>query len=159
MIKICQHGFSLYINFQRLWRFRAKHAGSCITGFTILEVMVAIFVITVGVISVFNVVQNVTMFSRVNSSRLTATYLAQEGIELVRNQRDTNWLLEPGSWNDNIPPAECGPTFILGKFTRTCTSTLIVGPPEKVEVSVEVKWQERGTEHSVTNATELYNWF
>ena len=59
-------------------------------GFTILEVLVAIFVITIGVISAFNVVQNINIFSRVNSSRLTATYLAQEGVELIRNRRDSN---------------------------------------------------------------------
>ena len=130
-------------------------------GFTLIEVMVAVFVLTIGVLAAFNVVQNITIYSRTTSSRLTAIYLAQEGIELVRNQRDTNWLEDmylPGSvfWNSSMPPLGCATSSILGKFDRTCTST--IGPPEKMEVSVGVSWQERGTSHSVTSTTELYNW-
>jgi type II secretory pathway pseudopilin PulG len=63
-----------------------------LTGFTLLEVLVAIFVITVGLIGVITVLQNTMFLRSISSSRLTAAYLAQEGIEIVRNVRDTNWL-------------------------------------------------------------------
>ena len=128
-------------------------------GFTILEVMVAIFVITIGVISAFNVAQNITLFSRANSSRLTATYLAQEGIELVRNQRDNNWIQGAASWDNSIVPSGppgCTGSFTLGRtFNRTCE---IVSAASEMDVSVTVEWQEIGVTHSVTNATKLYNW-
>ena len=61
-------------------------------GFTLLEVMVAIFVITVGVAGAMTILQMTVFLASISSSRLTATYLAQEGIEIVRNVRDTNWL-------------------------------------------------------------------
>ena len=69
-------------------------------GFTLLEMLVAIFVITVGLIGGMSaILQTLTLFS-FSSSRLTAAYLAQEGIEIVRNIRDTNWLEAGTAVND-----------------------------------------------------------
>jgi len=61
-------------------------------GFTLIEVLIAIFLITTGVIGAFTLIQQVISSISVSSSKLTAAYLAQEGIEIVRNIRDTNWL-------------------------------------------------------------------
>jgi len=61
--------------------------------FTLIEVLVATFVITLGVAGGLVVVSQTTAFTQITSSRLTATYLAQEGIEIVKNIRDTNFLL------------------------------------------------------------------
>ena len=66
-------------------------------GFTLLEVIVAIFVITIGVIGVISVVQRTAAFTSISSSRLQAAYLAQEGIEIARNIRDGNWLEAGGA--------------------------------------------------------------
>jgi len=122
-------------------------------GFTLIETVVAVFVLTIGVLGVFTVVQNITFSSQLNSSKLTATYLAQEGIELVRNQRDSNWLA--GSpWGSRLPSGT--KTGLLGKFNRTIAITKPL--PNKKIVSVEVSWQERGKNYSVTAQTQLYNW-
>ena len=61
-------------------------------GFTLLEVIVAILVVIVGVLAAYTVTQKIIFYTYRSSSRLTAAYLAQEGIEIVRNIRDTNWL-------------------------------------------------------------------
>jgi len=61
-------------------------------GFTLIECLVAIFLITLGVGGAMSVVNQTTAFTQVASSRLVAAYLAQEGIEIVRNIRDTNSL-------------------------------------------------------------------
>jgi len=61
-------------------------------GFTILEVVVAISLITVGITAIFTLYQQTISITRVSSQRLIAAYLAQEGIEIVRNIRDTNWI-------------------------------------------------------------------
>ena len=53
--------------------------------FTLIEVLVATFVITLGVAGGLVVVSQTTAFTQITSSRLTATYLAQEGIEIVKN--------------------------------------------------------------------------
>lgn len=61
-------------------------------GFTLLEVLIAVSVLTIGAIGMFAVVAQNIAFSSVVSNRLVAAYLAQEGVEIVRNIRDTNFL-------------------------------------------------------------------
>ncbi|MDI6602665.1 MAG: hypothetical protein QME57_00905 [Patescibacteria group bacterium] len=138
----------------RLALFTIKLNGKFLTGFTFIEVMIAIFVLTIGVLGVFTAIQNITFSSQINFSKLTATYLVQEGIELVRNQRDSNWLAgDP--WDSNLPSGT--ETGLLGKFSRTITIT--EPSSDKKVVSVKVSWQERGKNYSITAETELYNWY
>ncbi len=61
-------------------------------GFTLLEVLVALFVIIVGLMGGMSAILKTLTLLSFSASRLTAAYLAQEGIEIVRNVRDTNWL-------------------------------------------------------------------
>jgi len=61
-------------------------------GFTIIEVISAIFVLLIGILASYTVIQQIIGYTSIVSSRLVAAYLAQEGIEIVRNIRDTNWL-------------------------------------------------------------------
>jgi len=61
-------------------------------GFTVLELLISIFVISIGIISSYSVVQQVFSYTFRSNNRLTAAYLGKEGIEIVRNIRDTNWL-------------------------------------------------------------------
>ena len=74
--------------------------------FTIIEVMMAIFVLTVAVGGSFALIQQTLVAASLNQSRLTAYYLAQEGIEIVRNIRDSNWLEKRSiptiPWDDGI---------------------------------------------------------
>jgi len=69
-------------------------------GFTLMEAIVAIFLLTVGIIGVSILITNTISSTRISTDKLIASYLAQEGIEIVRNIRDTNWL-EPS----HSPPA------------------------------------------------------
>ncbi|OHA66878.1 MAG: hypothetical protein A3C04_02450 [Candidatus Wildermuthbacteria bacterium RIFCSPHIGHO2_02_FULL_45_25] len=61
-------------------------------GFTLIEVIVAVGIITVGVVGVLSLVNQSLSLSTDLRNRIVATYLAQEGVELVRNMRDYNWL-------------------------------------------------------------------
>ena len=61
-------------------------------GFTMIEVIAAIFIITVGALGVFSLVYQTISYLFLSHSRLTAFYLAQEGVEIVINIRDSNWL-------------------------------------------------------------------
>ncbi|MDP3991098.1 MAG: prepilin-type N-terminal cleavage/methylation domain-containing protein [Candidatus Nealsonbacteria bacterium] len=70
-------------------------------GFTLIEVIVAIFLLTVGSVGAFSLVQSIISFSSLAVSRLEAVYLAQEQLEVVRNTRDTNYL-EGSSWLDGV---------------------------------------------------------
>lgn len=61
-------------------------------GFTILELLIAILVITIGVLGSYSVTQQILVTTISSTHRLTAAYLGKEGIEIVRNIRDTNWI-------------------------------------------------------------------
>jgi len=127
-----------------------------LTGFTILELIVAIFVMTVGVLGAYAVVQQIIVYNSISSSRLTAAYLAQEGIELVRNIRDTNWL-DPVNplWDDGI--SNKTENNLLQKYTRKTAVTSITS--DSLKVVVEISWTEKGQTHTVTVQENLYNWF
>jgi len=76
------------------------------SGISILEVVVAMMIITMGMVGVLSlVIQNIEA-QYINKNVLMASGLAQEGLELVRNARDLNWLT-PGNdpiigWKQNI---------------------------------------------------------
>ena len=61
-------------------------------GFTLAELMIAIFVFTIGILGAYGVIQQSAQFIKHASNHLTAAYLAQEGIEMIKNIRDTNFL-------------------------------------------------------------------
>ncbi|MDP6704496.1 MAG: prepilin-type N-terminal cleavage/methylation domain-containing protein [archaeon] len=80
-------------------------------GFTLPEVLIALFVLTIGAVGVFSLTTQVTTRSTDSTSQLIASYLAQEGIEVVRNIRDSN-LLDihkggSGLWIDGLLDPSC----------------------------------------------------
>ena len=88
-------------------------------GFTLIEVIVAIFILTVGIGGSFMLIQQTLAGVSIVESRLIAIYLGQEGIEVIRNIRDNNWLEQRESlqvppdplWNHGLtscyPPVSC----------------------------------------------------
>ncbi|UZE93272.1 MAG: hypothetical protein IB617_00255 [Candidatus Nealsonbacteria bacterium] len=60
--------------------------------FTILEVITAIFILTIGVGASFSLMSQTLSASSIVEQKAIASYLAQEGIEIVRNIRDSTWL-------------------------------------------------------------------
>ena len=70
-------------------------------GFTLLAVMVAVFILVIGFISILGLMAASIKYGSQEEQRLVALGLAQEGIELVRNVRDTNYN-EGSSYNDSI---------------------------------------------------------
>ena len=163
-------------------------------GFTIMEAIVAIFVITTGIVGVLSLVTQTNSSATFSKDKLISAYLAQEGIEIVRNIRDTNWL-QGLSWDSGLGAGEyevdynaaltfCPPicdydhnlrflkidggfyNYFLGtntKFKRKITISkeeypLGSGRYDKIIVTVEVSWQEKGKPHSVSAQENLYNW-
>ena len=75
------------------------------SGFTLMEAIVAIFVITTGIVGVLSLVTQTISSATISKDKLIAAYLAQEGIEIVRNIRDTNWL-QGLSWDNGLGAGE-----------------------------------------------------
>ena len=81
--------------------------------FTLLEVILAITVLTIAVGGSFILIQQIITSISVAQSKLIASHLTQEGMEVVKNIRDTNWLktylwdqsLEEGDWEGDYQTA------------------------------------------------------
>ena len=128
-------------------------------GFTFIEVVVAVVITGIVVASVFSVIQGTVADHILASSQLQAAYLAQERIELVRNQRDVNWL-QGLSWAANetdLVSMSSPPSESLGRFTRN--TTVSSAGPNFVRVVVSVTWEDRRGSHNIDVETKLYDWF
>lgn len=64
-------------------------AGGFRSGFTLVETLVAISIFTVSLIGIMSVLASGIANTNYAKQKMTATYLAQEGIEYIRNMRDT----------------------------------------------------------------------
>lgn len=62
-------------------------------GFSLIEVIIAIGIITVGIVSVINLLSFNLKNEIKNKNKMIAIYLAQEGIEVVRQIRDNNFFV------------------------------------------------------------------
>ena len=77
-------------------------------GFTLIEVTVSVVILVVGIIGIYTAFSRIVILTSGISNRLVAAYLAQEGIEIVRNIRDTNWVEEAASWNEGLTTCSGG---------------------------------------------------
>lgn len=73
------------------------------TGFSIMELVVSTAIIAIGLLGVSSLVIQNLQVKNINKNQLIASMLAQEGLELVRNVRDDNWLSQSlPSWDKDI---------------------------------------------------------
>ena len=124
-------------------------------GFTILEVLVTMLVLIIGGLAAYAMVQQIVFDTFASNYRITAAYLAKEGIEIVRNTRDTNWLKDAPSWNDGI--SDISENDVLSNYDRN--TTISSNPDGSIKVSVEVSWDIRGDDGTITVQENLYNWY
>ena len=125
-------------------------------GFTFIEVVASVFVITLVVAGVFTVIQSTIAHRSLAVSQLQAAYLAQEGIELARNQRDNNWLSSL-DWDFDLINVDELLDSRLARFTRDIA--IGSGGDEELFVTVTVSWEEKGTAHSFIVQAKLYDWY
>lgn len=95
-------------NFNKLTKKRQK------SGFTVLELMITIFVIAVALVGGMTALQKTATLTSASSDKLIAAYLTQEGLEIIRNIRDGNWLDSDPSWNYGFDNCETGCTGCTG---------------------------------------------
>lgn len=153
-------------------------------GFSLLEVIVAIFIITIGIAGTLNLMSFSISSVAVAKSQVVAASLAQEGLEVVRAIRDNNWLQDM-AWNSGLDTCSSGcrvqynssglispgtnPVLKIDSngvyqygsgtdtiFRRKITITNI--DSNQIKVVSEVTWNERGRSFSVSAEVRLYNW-
>lgn len=151
-------------------------------GFSLAEVIVAIFIITVGIIGVVSLMNSTISGVRVAKSQIIAANLAQEGLEIIRNIRDTNWQ-EDESWVNGLSDGDWRVQFNSTSlwafseiplkisdnnrryqyyngsdtmFYRKVTISTISA--YEIKVNSEVTWNERGRSFNVSAENRFYNW-
>ena len=70
-------------------------------GFTLLEMIFAITIISVGVLGIYNGMSFAIANTQKAREYFMGAYLAQEGIEIVKNMRDTNWVAS-APWDSGL---------------------------------------------------------
>lgn len=79
-------------------------------GETLLEVLISLTILVVGMMATLRLISASSVNNQLTKERVIATNLAREGLEAVRNIRDTNWLRYAGEkricWN-NLDLSKC----------------------------------------------------
>ena len=88
------------------WKLKIVHRQR---GQLLVEAMIAITIITVGLLGVFSLLGQSLGTAKVVGNQYIAANLAAEGIELIRNVLDTSVVTSPAGWGSTFPPI--GTTF------------------------------------------------
>jgi len=105
----------------------AKRSG----GFTVLESIVAIAILSLSISGAFTAVQQSLSQYIITRDETRAFYLAQEAIEVIRNKRDNNQLnkiansASPNTWLYGITQSASDPCY----FGRVCQVDAVFTPP------------------------------
>lgn len=67
-------------------------------GFSLVEVIVAVFILEVGLLASMSLLTSTFGSFQLSQKQFVAANLAQEGIEKVRNKRDSNWVSRRDTW-------------------------------------------------------------
>ncbi|MDP2593887.1 MAG: type II secretion system protein [bacterium] len=98
------------------------------SGFTLVETLVAVTILTIAVVAPLYVANRAIVSSQIARDQLVASYLAQEGIEYVRTMRDHEFLvayraggatISDDAWDAFISGSSSG--SIASCITTTCT--------------------------------------
>jgi prepilin-type N-terminal cleavage/methylation domain-containing protein len=169
----------MYIPLEKL---NKKHCLKSDRGFTLVETMISLVLLTIALGPALFLATNSINDSKRLENNLIAANLAQEGVEVVRAMRDTNWFngdsfdngLGVGDWrvewnSNSLIPLGSNPvlrkdnglySYTSGDntlFRRKITITSI----SLVELRVisEVTWTNReGTNRTFIVESHLYDW-
>lgn len=150
-------------------------------GFTLLETIVAVGLIIVGLVAALTLITTSLFYVSNIQDRLAAANLTAEGIEVVRNIRDNNWL-QSRTWNSGLTDGDYqaaynstalssydgspllldfnGPyNYDSGAVTSYVRKISIVNLSNyEIRVIATVTWQRRGITYSSSAEDHLFNW-
>jgi type II secretory pathway pseudopilin PulG len=124
---------------------RTKNNNKFKEGFTVVETLVAISILSLSVVATFTAIQGGIQSSILAKDQITAFYLAGEAVEYIKGIRDDNTLLTlsgtPTPWLTGIPNECFGAnacivdSFIFPKGATGCDGGWGTCPNIKYEIS------------------------
>ncbi|HOE23134.1 MAG TPA: prepilin-type N-terminal cleavage/methylation domain-containing protein [Smithellaceae bacterium] len=135
-------------------------------GFTLLEVLIAMFILTVAILALVSVTVTVIKGNASNKMVTTATTLAKDQLETLKNDslRDdagfnsiatTNWAVVSGfpqyerRWTVTTITGNTACTA-AGAPSACCKGAGTGNCPDRKNVTMEVRWSLQGSNHNVT---------
>ena len=139
----------------------------CNKGFTLIEVMIAIVILTIGLLALVSVTVMVIKGNSLNRGITTATTLAKANMETLKNESQasqtsfdnivsSSWSDVEGfsgyQWQQTVSTVQTGNSSCTGAGTPNvcCTGTATGKCPKRKNISMEVRWQWQGSYHYVT---------
>ncbi len=152
-------------------------------GFTLVETIVATGVIVVALVSSLALINSSLVSASNFSDRLIASNLEAEGIEVVRNIRDNNWL-QNLSWNNGLSDGDYNVAYNSLSLTPFSDTPLKLNSSNgiydysvsgdqtifkrrisisnlssyEIKVVSTVSWQRRSRSYSITVEDHLFSW-
>lgn len=102
-------------------------------GFTLIETMVAVTILTLSIAGPLFTASRTMIAAQIARDQLTASYLAQEGVEYVRAMRDNEYLasyqagganISNVAWNNFLTDGASDPSAITSCRAATCSLDL-----------------------------------
>lgn len=158
-------------NFFKIHEFSKSQSA----GFLVVEILVAISIVTAAILTAMSVSQKSITVSRQSVHTTQAAFLLEEGAEAVRVMRDNNWTnisgltagttyyptFTSGTWTLSTTPNSLGiftRTITMQSVTRDNTTKDISGSgtvdPDARLFTVTVSWSEGAT--TVTKSLQFY---
>ena len=111
-------------------------------GFSIIEVLIGVFIFSLGLVSIYAVIDSTLKLTGYNKNYIIATNLAREQLELIRNIRDVNY--EKTQRYNQVDPSQLynlSSLFLAGKY-YTIENNYSVTAQFPIEVSDISTWFE-----------------
>lgn len=140
------------------------------TGFTLVETILAISVVSIAIATATQLTQSSLKMGRASMNQYVAFHLAEEGLEIVRNLRDSNWL-QNKTWRGGLDDATYvlaentsvdGAPWVLQSVARTDgfarTIEISTTEAEAMRVKSRVTYRDGAKEKIVELSAEFTDW-
>jgi len=136
-------------------------------GFTLLEVMISLAILTIGLLALVSVTVTVIKGNSLNRGTTTATTIAKARMETLKNDSQasetifdnivsSSWADVAGfsgyQWQQTVSTVQTGNSSCTGAGVPIvcCTGTAAGKCPKRKNILMEVRWQWQGSYHQVT---------